>query len=62
MCKDAPEKVQHITAGCKMQAGMAYMKCHKSGIVYRNICAKYRLEVQKSKWEAFPKVAENDRA
>ena len=33
-----------------------------AGIIYRNICAKYRLEVPKSKWEIPPKVLENDRA
>ncbi|KAF7663723.1 hypothetical protein LDENG_00203700, partial [Lucifuga dentata] len=31
-------------------------------IVYRNICAKYGLEVPKSKWETPPKVVENSRA
>ncbi|KAF7648062.1 hypothetical protein LDENG_00162600 [Lucifuga dentata] len=60
-CKDAPETVQHIVAGCKMLAGTAYTERH-SGIVYRNICAVYGLEVPKSKWETPPKVVENSRA
>ncbi|KAF7645383.1 hypothetical protein LDENG_00205520, partial [Lucifuga dentata] len=29
---------------------------------YRNICAEFRLEVPKSKWETPPKVIEIDRA
>ena len=28
LCKDAPEKVHHITAGCKMLAGKAYIELH----------------------------------
>ncbi|KAF7655154.1 hypothetical protein LDENG_00059220, partial [Lucifuga dentata] len=31
-----------------------------AGIVYRNICAKFRLEVPKSKWETPSKVTENN--
>ncbi|KAF7649100.1 hypothetical protein LDENG_00146690 [Lucifuga dentata] len=63
LCKDAPETVQHIVALCKMLAGTAYTERHNqvAGIVYRNICAKYRLEVPKSKWETPPKVVENGR-
>jgi len=41
-----------------MQAGKAQV----AGIVYRNICAEYGLEVRKSKWETSPKLGENDRA
>ncbi|KAF7670308.1 hypothetical protein LDENG_00271880, partial [Lucifuga dentata] len=64
LCKDAPETVQHILAGCKMLAGTAYTERHNkvAGIVYRSICAEYRLEVPKSKWETPPKVVENSRA
>ncbi len=64
LCKDAPETVQHITAGCKMQAGSAYMERHNqvAVIVYRNICHEYGLEVPRSKWKTPPKVVENDRA
>ncbi|XP_055368950.1 uncharacterized protein LOC129604859 [Betta splendens] len=53
LCKEAPESIQHITAGCKMLAGKAYMKRHNqvAGIVYRNICAEYGLETPRSKWE-----------
>ncbi|KAF7641260.1 hypothetical protein LDENG_00287520 [Lucifuga dentata] len=47
-----------------MLAGTAYTERHNqvAGIVYRNICAKYGLEVLKSKWETPPKVVENSRA
>ncbi|KAK7925836.1 hypothetical protein WMY93_008146 [Mugilogobius chulae] len=64
LCKEAPETVQHITAGCKMLAGKAYMELHNqlAGIVYRNICVEYGLETPRSKWETPPKVVENDRA
>ncbi|KAF7659584.1 hypothetical protein LDENG_00296340 [Lucifuga dentata] len=64
LCKDTPETVQHIVAGCKMLAGTAYTEKHNqvAGIVYRNICAEYGLEVPKSKWETPPKVVENGRA
>ncbi|KAK7930437.1 hypothetical protein WMY93_006832 [Mugilogobius chulae] len=64
LCKEAPETVQHITAGCKMLAVKAYMERHNqvAGIVYRNICAEYGLETPRSKWETPPKVVENDRA
>lgn len=64
LCKEAPETVQHITAGCKMLAGKAYMERHNqvAGIVYRNICAEYGLETPGSRWETPPKVVENDRA
>ena len=53
LCKDAPETVQHIIAGCKMQAGTAYMERHNqvAGIVYRNICTEYGLEVPRSEWK-----------
>ena len=62
LCKEANETIQHITAGCKMLAGKAYMECHNqvAGIVYRNICAEYGLETPRSKWETPPKVVEND--
>ena len=47
-----------------MLAGKAYMERHNqvAGIVYRNICAEYKLETPRSKWEAPPKVMENDQA
>ncbi|KAF7655094.1 hypothetical protein LDENG_00060930, partial [Lucifuga dentata] len=59
-----PETVQHLVSGCKMLAGTAYTEKHNqvAGIVYRNVCAEYRLEVPKSKWETPPKVVENGRA
>ncbi|XP_078022977.1 uncharacterized protein LOC144462717 [Epinephelus lanceolatus] len=64
LCKDAPETVQHIVAGCKMQAGSAYMERHNqvAGIVYRNICTQYELEVPKSRCDTPPNVVENYRA
>ena len=64
LCKDAPETVQHIIAGCKMQAGTAYMERHNqvAGIVYRNICTEFGLEVPRSEWKTPPKVVENDQA
>ncbi|XP_078017068.1 uncharacterized protein LOC144458442 [Epinephelus lanceolatus] len=64
LCKDASETVQHIVAGCTMQAGSAYMERHNQvpGIVYRNICTQYRLKVPKSQWDTPPKVDENNRA
>ena len=64
LCKDAPETVQHIVAGCKMLAGSAYMERHNqvAGIVYRNICTQYGLEVPKSQWAIPQKVVENNRA
>ena len=38
--KGVPQTVQHITAGCKILAGKAYLDCHSqvAGIVYRNFC------------------------
>ncbi|CAK6954711.1 zinc-binding domain-containing protein%2C partial [Scomber scombrus] len=59
--KDAPQTVQHIIAGCKMQAGTAYIEHHNqvAGIVYSNICT-YGQEVPRSEWKALPKVIEND--
>jgi len=64
LCKEASETVQHIAAGCKMQAGTTYMERHNpvAGIVCRNICGEYRWEVSKSEWETPPKVVENDRS
>ncbi|TWW69428.1 ATP-dependent Clp protease proteolytic subunit, mitochondrial [Takifugu flavidus] len=64
LCGDAPETVQHITAGCKMLAGKAYMERHNqvAGIVYRNICTEYGLEVPGSRWETPTKVLENKQA
>lgn len=52
---------QHIIAGCKIQADKAYIDCHNqvAGIVYRNIYAKYGLEVPQSKLEMPPRVVEN---
>ncbi|KAF7656011.1 hypothetical protein LDENG_00047480 [Lucifuga dentata] len=47
-----------------MLAGTVYTDRHNqvAGMVYRNICAEYGLEVPKSKWETPPKVVENGRA
>ena len=45
--KDAPETLQHITAGWKMLEGKAYMEHQNqvAGIIHRNICAESGLEV-----------------
>ncbi|TWW76591.1 hypothetical protein D4764_13G0012530 [Takifugu flavidus] len=47
-----------------MLAGKAYMERHNqvAGIVYRNICTEYGLEVPGSRWETPPKVLENKQA
>ncbi|TWW69232.1 hypothetical protein D4764_18G0000380 [Takifugu flavidus] len=47
-----------------MLAGKAYMERHNqvAGIVYRNICTEYGLEVPGSRWETPPKVVENKQA
>ena len=47
-----------------MLAGSAYMERHNqvAGIVYRNICNQYGIEVPKSQWAIPQKVAENNRA
>ncbi|XP_051929435.1 uncharacterized protein LOC127605701 [Hippocampus zosterae] len=49
LCKKAPETIQHITAGCKMLAGKAYMERHNqvAGIVYRNIRKKEHEKLEK---------------
>ncbi len=62
--KDAPETVQHIVTGCKMQTETAYMgrHNHEARPVYRNIRSEYGLEVPRSEWATPPKVVENDRA
>ena len=42
-------------------AGKAYME-HRNqvaGIIHRNICVKYELNVQGSRWKTPPKVIEN---
>ena len=64
LCKDASETVQHIVAGCKMQAGTAYTERHNqvAGIVDRNICSEYGLDPPKSRWETPQKVVENNGA
>ncbi len=51
-------------AGCKMQAGTAYMGRHNqvAGIVYKNIWTEYGLEVLRSGWTTPPKVVKNDLA
>jgi len=38
-----------------MEAGMAYMEHHNyvAGILFRNICTEYGMEVPKSKWATF---------
>lgn len=52
LCKGAPETTQHTVAGCKMQAGTDYTDMHnqEAKIVYRIICATYRLEITKFLW------------
>ena len=64
LCKKIPETVQHIVAGCKMQAGTANTERHNlvAGIMYKNICCKYGLDPTTSRWETTQKVVENDRA
>ncbi|KAM6449746.1 uncharacterized protein PHA67_017094 [Liasis olivaceus] len=64
LCREASETVQHIMAGCKMQARTAYTEWHNqvAGIVYRNICTVYGLDLLKSRWEIPQKVMENNRA
>ncbi|XP_061895633.1 prominin-1-A-like [Entelurus aequoreus] len=64
LCKEAPETVQHIVAGCKMLAGSAFMERHNqvARIVYRNICNQYGIEVPKSQWAIPQKVGKNNRA
>ncbi|TWW61003.1 hypothetical protein D4764_05G0010930 [Takifugu flavidus] len=49
---------------CKILAGKTYMERHNqvAGIVYRNICTEYGLEVPGSRWETPPKVLENKQA
>ena len=51
LCKEASETVQHIVAGCKMQAETAYTERHNqvAVIVYRNICSEYGLDPPKSR-------------
>ena len=70
LCKEAPETAQHIAAGCKRQAAMAYLVSHNqvACIVYiycdtiYYIYREYMLEVPESDWITSPKVNENDRA
>ena len=51
-----PETEQHVTTGWAMQAGKAYLERHnQAGIVYRNICSEYGLELPGSKWTTPPK-------
>lgn len=42
----APETIQHIVTGCKIQAWTAYPERHNqvAGIVYWNICVAYGRE------------------
>ena len=60
LCKEAPETEQHITAAWKSKA---YMQRYNqvAGIIHRNICANYGLEVPGSRWETPSKVIENKR-
>lgn len=62
LCKDAPETVQHIIAGCNTQAGSVFINRHSqvAGIVQRNICAEYGLEIPMSRWDTPLKVVENN--
>lgn len=54
--------VQPIIAGCKMQGGQSIVERHNqvTGIVYRNICAKYELEI--IQWEIPLTMVKNVRA
>ena len=47
-----------------MQAGTSYIEHHNqvAGVVYRNICADYGLEVPKTKWDTPSKIMKNYRA
>lgn len=52
LCKDTPETIHsHRTIGSKMLTGRAYREHQNqvAGIVCRNICVKYGLEVPKFK-------------
>lgn len=51
--KEAPEKVQHSTAGCKMLVPKAYMECHNqvAGKMYRKKCAEFWMDAPRSTWE-----------
>lgn len=52
LSKGALGTAQHIAVECKLQAGIAYTENHNkvAGIVYRNICAVYGLEIPQSRW------------
>lgn len=43
LCKDTPETIKHITAGCKILADRAYMERHnkEASILDMNICAEF---------------------
>lgn len=47
---------------CKMQAGTTYTDKHNwvAGIVYRNICVEYGLELPKSQWKTPLKVVQQE--
>lgn len=63
LCKDAPEKIQHITAVCKMLGGRSYIEHHNQGAQYTETeYAEYGLEAPRSKWEMLPRVVEKDQA
>ena len=57
-------RADHSNQGTSDSGRWAYMKrLNKvAGIMYRNICTEYGLEVPKSKLEIPTKVVENDRA
>lgn len=46
-----------------MQAGTTYMEWQNQvdGIVFSSICADYRLEALRSKWNTPPNMVENDK-
>ena len=60
--RQAPETVQQIIAGCKMQEGTVYVERHNqvAGLVYRNICTEVGLEVTSSEYKTPRKFVEND--
>lgn len=53
-----------MVALCEIQAGPGISERHHrvAGIVYRNICAEFRLDLPRSQWDTPVKVGENNRA
>lgn len=56
--------MQRFIALANQLPSRAYIKRHNqvAGLIYRNICADYGLEVARSKWEMPTMVVEKDRA